>query len=156
MTQEEPGPQFTPSQAAADCKAELHPQARLGIQLYNHGEYFEAHEALETAWRQTDSPARELYRGILQVAVACHHARRGNYNGAVKLLARALRWLQPFPDMCRGINVEAVRQDARWAQAELETLGPDRLAEFNLRRMRPIALPKPGKSSYFTTEGTEQ
>jgi len=31
------------------------------LELFNHGEYFEAHEALEEAWNEDDTLAGELY-----------------------------------------------------------------------------------------------
>ena len=50
-----------------DCQGPLHPQAVYGMELFNQGRYFEAHEALEAAWRDESGPVRDLYRGILQV-----------------------------------------------------------------------------------------
>jgi len=34
-----------------ECQGTLHPKAIEGLRLFNDGEYFEAHEELETAWR---------------------------------------------------------------------------------------------------------
>ena len=73
------------------CNAPLHPQAAEGLRLFNAGEYFEAHEALEDAWNAEPGKVRELYRGILQIAVVYLHITRGNYNGAVKVYARSLK-----------------------------------------------------------------
>jgi predicted metal-dependent hydrolase len=58
------------------CHAPLHPQAAEGLRLFNAGEYFEAHEALEDAWNAETGEVRNLYRGILQIAwCISHHAR---------------------------------------------------------------------------------
>src|SRR6185503_4609752 len=51
------------------CSAPLHPQAAEGLRLFNAGKYFEAHEALEDAWNEEAGPVRDLYRGVLQIAV---------------------------------------------------------------------------------------
>ncbi|HRQ33635.1 MAG TPA: DUF309 domain-containing protein, partial [Anaerolineales bacterium] len=59
--------------------APLHPSAIEGLRLFNNGKYFEAHEALETAWLEERGKIRDLYRGILQVGVAYLHITRGNY-----------------------------------------------------------------------------
>lgn len=67
----------------------MHPAAREGILLIEEGAYFEAHEALETAWRETPPPGRELYQGILQAAVTYLHLQRGNREGALKVYQRA-------------------------------------------------------------------
>lgn len=132
-----PGPDFSPEEAAATCSAPLHPQAVIGLQLFERGLYFEAHEALETAWREEPEPGRELYRGILQVAVAYHHLLRGNYPGTVRLLERALGWLAPFPQVCRGVQVEALRADAQRLLDEVRRLGAERVGLVDRAWLRP-------------------
>src|SRR5512134_3138009 len=93
------------------CDAPLHPQAAEGLRLFNAGEYFEAHEALEDVWNAEKGRVRELYRGILQIAVVYLHITRRNFNGAIKVYARSLRWMKNSPDICRGIYVEELRRD---------------------------------------------
>lgn len=88
------------------CSQPLHPAARQGIVLIEAGAYFEAHEALELAWRETASPGRELYQGILQAAVTYLHLQRGNWEGARKVYRRALSHLQPWRPRCQGIDLE--------------------------------------------------
>ena len=53
------------------------------------GCYFEALEALEAFWLVAPPEQRELLQGLVQVAVACEHGRRGNRAGVRKVLARA-------------------------------------------------------------------
>src|SRR6185369_1071221 len=105
------------------CNAPLHPQAAEGLRLFNAGEYFEAHEALEDAWNAETSEVRNLYRGILQIAVTYLHVTRGNYNGAVKVYGRSQKWLKDWADVCRGINVEKLRHDAAAVMQEVQRLG---------------------------------
>ncbi len=90
------------------CLQPLHPAARRGILLLEEGEFFEAHEALELAWRETTDPGRELYQGILQAAVTYLHLSRGNWEGANKVYRRALRHLQPWRPRCQGVDLEAL------------------------------------------------
>lgn len=120
------------------CNAPLHPRAAEGLRLFNAREYFEAHEALEDAWNAEQGPVRDLYRGILQVAVVYLHITRRNYNGAVKVYIRSQRWLNGWPDVCRGIEVERLRQDAEAAISELKRLGPDNMSDFNPSRLKPV------------------
>ncbi|NJN44218.1 MAG: DUF309 domain-containing protein [Anaerolineae bacterium] len=98
---------------AQACEGELSELAVEGIRLFNEGEYFEAHEELEHAWNEDTSAAKELYRAILQVAVAYLQIERGNYRGAVKMFLRVRQWLEPLPSVCRGVNVGQLRVDAR-------------------------------------------
>src|SRR5687768_12508772 len=109
--------------AVDPCRAPLHPRAVEGLRLFNAREYFEAHEALEDAWNAEPGPVRDLYRGILQVAVVYLHITRRNYNGAVKVYIRSQRWLNPWPEVCRGIEVGELRRNAEIAISELNRLG---------------------------------
>lgn len=121
------------------CQQPLSLQAQRGLELFNRGEYFEAHEALEAAWNQESPPIRELYRALLQAAVAYLHIQRGNYHGALKMFSRLHRWLDPLPEMCRGVDVARLRSDVLAAQAHLQALGPQRMAEFDHRLLKPVA-----------------
>ena len=122
------------------CKRDLHPRARKGIQEYNAGEYYEAHEYLELAWRDTDSPGRDLYQGILQVGVAYYQIQRGNYRGALKMFKRARGLLQPLPDVCQGVKVAALRRDAKRVEDLLREKGPDRMHEIDPAQFQPVPL----------------
>jgi predicted metal-dependent hydrolase len=121
-----------------DCSAPLHPQAEEGLRLFNAGEYFEAHEALEIAWKEETGSVRDLYRGILQIAVTYLHITRGNYNGAVKVYGRSQKWLKGWADICRGIHVEVLRRDAETAINEVARLGEERIGEFDFALLKPV------------------
>ncbi|MGH9644768.1 MAG: DUF309 domain-containing protein [Terriglobales bacterium] len=78
---------------------------RLGITLFNARRFFEAHEALEDAWRESPrgSAQRRHLQGMCQLAVAFHHLSRENFTGARSVLARGLGNLvgaeESFPDL---------------------------------------------------------
>ena len=105
-----------------DCEQDLHPLARLGIQLFNRQEFFKAHEALETAWKEEKGPIRDLYRGILQVAVGYYHIQRGNITGARKMFKLCRGWLDPFPGRCRGVNLAQLIEDYQAVESRLDRL----------------------------------
>ncbi len=121
-----------------ECLGSLHPKAREGLDLLNHGKYFEAHESLETAWRDETRPIRELYRGILQAAVVYLHITRGNYAGAVKVYHRSQRWLKPWPENCRGVAVGQLRRDLDAAIEAVQHLGPEGIAAFDRSLLKPV------------------
>lgn len=120
------------------CQESLHPRAAQGLRLFNAGEYFEAHEALEDAWNAEQGKVRELYRGILQIAVVYLHITRRNYNGAIKVYFRSQRWVNGWPDICRGIHVEELRRNAEAAIVEVRRLGMERMAEFDHSLLKPV------------------
>ncbi|RPI88311.1 MAG: DUF309 domain-containing protein [Chloroflexi bacterium] len=120
------------------CDAPLHPQAAEGLRLFNLGEYFEAHEALEDAWNEEKSPVRDLYRGILQIAVVYLHITRRNYSGALKVYGRSQKWLKDWPAVCRGIQVEELRRDAEAVIEAVKRLGPEKISEFDDSLLKPV------------------
>ncbi len=120
------------------CDAPLHPQAAEGLRLFNAGEYFEAHEALENAWNAEKGKVRDLYRGILQIAVVYLHITRGNYNGAVKVYERSQKWLKDWPAVCRGIKVDELRRNAETVIKEVKRVGPEKIADFDQSLFKPI------------------
>ncbi|MDX1615188.1 MAG: DUF309 domain-containing protein [Candidatus Promineifilaceae bacterium] len=123
---------------AADCQESLSADGRHGLEEFNRGDYFEAHEYLEDAWRDDDGAARNLYKGVLQVAVAYLQIERQNYMGAVKMFLRARQWLEPLPDRCRGIDIGQLRADAEAIREALVALGPDRIGEFDRSLFKPV------------------
>lgn len=120
------------------CTAPLHPQAAEGLRLFNAGEYFEAHEALEDAWNDEQGEIRDLYRGVLQIAVVYLHITRGNYHGAVKVYARSQKWIKTWAAVCRGIQVEQLRRDSEVVINEVLRLGIERIGEFDRALLKPV------------------
>jgi hypothetical protein len=130
----------------ADCQGELPPLAVAGLELFNQGAYFEAHEALELAWRQEKGPVRELYRAILQIGIAYYQIIHRNYRGAVKMFSRCKPWLAPFPQYCQGIDLKDLRRNFLAAEAELIRLGPERISEFPAALLKPVIYSSGGKN----------
>jgi DUF309 family protein family protein len=53
-----------------------------GLEAYDAGDFFEAHELLEPAWMGTDDLAeRNLIQGVIKIAAAYVHSVRGNPAG---------------------------------------------------------------------------
>ncbi len=96
-------------------------QFREGISLFNRGEFFEAHEALEDVWRAAPAGEKLFLQGLIQVAVALHHHSKGNLVGARSLLGRAAKNLSKYPDGFGGLQLESLRHSlAQWQHAFAE------------------------------------
>jgi hypothetical protein len=93
------------------CSSPLRAKAIEGLRLFNEGKYFDAHEALEFAWREEENAIRDLYRGLLQAAVICLHITRGNLIGAEKVYERSHKWLRGWSDECAGIDLAQLCAD---------------------------------------------
>ncbi len=112
------------AQLAAQCAQPLPAQARRAVELFNAGEYYRQHDLFEALWMAEQGPVRDLYRAILQVGIAYYQVTRGNRRGALKMLLRAVQWLNVLPDACQGVDVGRLRADAARVRAALEAL-PD-------------------------------
>jgi len=135
----------TPNQAAIDtaCRQPLPALARRGINLFNQGQFYACHDDLEEAWRQDETPGRDLYRGILQVGIALFQIQKGNYRGAIKMFLRVRQWLTPLPAICRGVRVDLLRENVEVIYTAVESLGPGRLDQFDWKLINPIQTDPP-------------
>ena len=84
-----------------------------GVAHFNAHEFWEAHEAWETIWLVAESDVEQFLQGLIQVAAAYHHVKRGTYRGAVRLFDAGLRRLAAFPLQWSGIDRSAVEETAR-------------------------------------------
>jgi hypothetical protein len=83
---------------------------RLGREAVAGGRYFAAHEAWETAWKQSRGTGdEEFFKGLSQMGAGYVHLLRGNAHGAVTLLGRAARRIGTYPADHRGIATLALR-----------------------------------------------
>lgn len=121
-----------------NCSSPLPAAVRHGLELFNRGEYFEAHEALEEAWRAEQGEIRFLYQGILQAAVVYLHITRNNYEGALKMFHRCMKLLAPWPDSCQGVDVGGLRRDLSAVFETVTRLGPEQLEQFNPSLFQPV------------------
>ncbi len=92
-------------------KEEYPQEVNDGIQLLNQDQFYEAHEAFETAWRRTQDPSREFYRALLQVSGGFFRLSQGKPQAAKKFFTHALKWLAPFPSPHLGCNTEILIED---------------------------------------------
>jgi predicted metal-dependent hydrolase len=136
------------SAAIAACDEPLSAAAIGGIALFNQRQFYEAHHGLEDAWNADQGPGRDLYRAILQVAVAYLQIERRNYRGATKMFLRVRQWLEPLPDICRGVDVARLRDDAEAAFAALQELGTAGIAEFDENLLKPVVFVQSGDKAH--------
>ncbi|MEX1170085.1 MAG: DUF309 domain-containing protein [Chloroflexota bacterium] len=112
-----------------------------GIEAYEHGDFFEAHELLEPAWMGTDVAAdRALLQGVIKLAAAYVHAVRGNPRGIARNLEGARARLieaddervatglpVPWLDIPRLVSGIDLRLADLAAHPDEPTLGPPEL-----------------------------
>ncbi|TMF14524.1 MAG: DUF309 domain-containing protein, partial [Chloroflexi bacterium] len=74
-----------------------------GVELFNAGLYWEAHEAWELAWTPDRlGPDRGFYKGLIQIAAGCLHYRRDNRRGAINKWRSGTAYLRSYLPLYRG------------------------------------------------------
>jgi uncharacterized protein len=69
-----------------------YPKAYVSYLVHFHGDrdYFECHEILEEYWKEVAPRDRNSHWvGLIQIAVALYHERRGNRRGAIRTISKA-------------------------------------------------------------------
>jgi predicted metal-dependent hydrolase len=121
----------------ARCDEPAPPELIHGIEQFNAGEFFDQHETLELLWRDTRTPVRGLYHGVLQIGVGFHHWSKGNFHGASTLLEEGIERLRPFAPRCQGVEVETLITDATAARSQLIGLGADGMRSVDIAAVAP-------------------
>jgi predicted metal-dependent hydrolase len=118
----------------------------LGLAHFAAGRYFHAHEAWETAWKQSrDTEDAEFFKGLSQLGAGYTHLLRGNSHGAITLLRRGRRRIAEYAPGHRGVDTAAAADQAeRDARAvERGDLGPGPRALTEPRTLE-VSPPRPG------------
>ena len=111
----------------AEPRPDLHPNLtpaerrrlfRSGIDLFNRGAFFEAHETWEEIWRSTAPEPRTLFQGLIQVAAAMHQFRDlDRRQGPRNTLAKARGHLEAYAPVACGLDVAALLETVkRWQE----------------------------------------
>jgi uncharacterized protein len=79
-----------------------------GLALAQAGEFFEAHEAFETAWRACEAAERDFFQGLVHVVVSAYQQGRGRPVAAESQRQKALRRLAAYAPAHRGLDVASL------------------------------------------------
>ena len=99
----------------------------LGLELFNAGRYWDAHEAWEEAWMpDRRGPDGGFYKGLIQVAAGCLHYGRRNRRGTVNKWRSGADYLRPYLPSHHGLDVAALvaATDANLAAVEASAEWP--------------------------------
>lgn len=78
------------------------------VQFHAQRDYFECHEILEEYWKSFPIEQRKaVWVGLIQIAVALYHQRRGNQSGADKMLTSAIRLLKQHHDDVQRLGLDS-------------------------------------------------
>ena len=102
----------------------MDPLLARGIELFNRGDFFEAHEVWEEAWTPERDPRRLFLQSLIHVTVGAYHAAQGNPVGACRQLRKALRKLLPYLPVYEGVDTTRLSADARSMLSAIECGAP--------------------------------
>jgi hypothetical protein len=101
-----------------------------GLALARAGQFFDAHEAFEIAWRSCADPERDFFQGLVHVVVSAYQRGRGRPIATERQRLKALRRLAAYEPSHRGLDVAALR-------AALDRAEPDPRQYLVDRRAQP-------------------
>src|SRR5204862_3147329 len=82
-----------------------------GIEDFNAGRYFDAHEIWEEIWLRSSGDTKLFYQMLIQAAVGLHHYERGNARGARGMNTNVTDKLGRLPSAYMSLDlVEFARQ----------------------------------------------
>jgi predicted metal-dependent hydrolase len=108
-----------------------------GLRCYRGCEFFAAHEHWEAVWLAAQEPEKTFLQGLIQVAAAFHHFRRGNREGTGSLLRNALRRLDSYPEVFAGLAVAPLREEIRSWLVALDSPAPPEAIPYPQIRTSP-------------------
>lgn len=85
----------------------------LGVELFNAGQWFDAHEAWEDIWVLASGERKRFYQGLIQCAVTLEHIGRGNPRGVRSVWASCLPKFDGLPAEYLGVPVTQLLADMR-------------------------------------------
>jgi uncharacterized protein len=102
-----PSPSVYPMSDPPDTLSGADPRYLHGLDLFNRGEFFDAHEVWEDLWHERGPADRRFYQALIQAAVSLYHFGRGNLTGAARLYHSGRRYMEPFAPNFMGLEVFA-------------------------------------------------
>lgn len=103
----------------------VRPEMREGVELFNAGRYWDAHEAWEVPWNAArargDTLEASYVQGLILLAAAIHKRRHyDSLRGGEANLAKARRRLAVVPRLHDGLDLEALEREVERALTESE------------------------------------
>jgi len=84
-----------------------------GLELFNSGEWFEAHESWEDVWHMASGTKKSFYQGLIQCAVTIEHIRRGNPRGVRSVWTTCQEKFEGIEGVYMGVDVPKLLQQMR-------------------------------------------
>ncbi len=116
----QPSAEYTESPSLDTTQSGIHPSHYLqGIEHFNAGRYFDAHEVWEEIWLRSSGDTKTFYQMLIQAAVGLHHYERGNPRGARGMYANVVDKLERLPSFLMSLDLNDFSRQFRGFFTEL-------------------------------------
>lgn len=110
---------------------------RNGIDFFNRGYFFEAHDAFEEIWMDTRGEAVRFYQGLVQVSTGFYHLTMRNKSGALSQLQKGCEKLSAYGDEYEQIDLKTLLSQIRRCIEWINTLSLEDLTQLNPENQIP-------------------
>jgi predicted metal-dependent hydrolase len=122
-----------------------------GVELFNAGRFWHAHEAWEMVWQRHVEDERLFLQGLIQLAAAYHHLFvTQNHRGVLNNFEKARTKLEPFSPEYLGVNVQPLVKFIELGKEEAGRLGSRELGQFNCNLVPKLQFHKPDNPDLVT------
>ena len=78
--------------------------------LFNDEKYWEAHEVLESVWKDAHHEEKDLLNGIILISAAFVHDEKDESSICIAILSRAMKKLSQAEGLCFGMNLDEIKK----------------------------------------------
>tara|TARA_X000001036_G_scaffold253628_1_gene236049 strand:- start:915 stop:1277 length:363 start_codon:yes stop_codon:yes gene_type:complete len=93
---------------------------KLGLKLFNHKQFYDAHEYWEELWLEYHLIDKKFIQGLIQLTVGYYHWSTGNLKGAFSLLNKSLNKMEAFCPNNRGLDVGLIINSTKLSIQSIE------------------------------------
>lgn len=99
----------------------------VGVEQFNAGNYLQCCNTLEFISLHEPRIERNLYQGIIQLAMALSNRQEGDFRGALRLLRTGIQLLRHVTPVCQQVDVAGFIAQAGQLRERLEELGMEKM-----------------------------
>ena len=106
---------------------------KVGIAIYNSGEYHAAHGAWERYWLKLEKGSRDklFLQGLIQFTAIIYHGINENWKGMRGLVESSLVYLNEMPEVYRGVDIESIRECLIEMKKDVEAFSQENIPSIN-------------------------
>lgn len=79
-----------------------------GIELFNDGNFFEAHDFFEDIWIDCKTDDKKFFQSLVHISVGCFHLISGNYSGSKSQFEKFIDKVNRFSPIYYEIDIESL------------------------------------------------